>query len=461
MISKELLRRFDLNGPRYTSYPTADRFDPAVDASVYAQALAGVRGATSLYVHVPFCKSLCYYCACNKIVTKSTSVADEYLAHLTREIELVAQRSGPLEWIQIAFGGGTPNFLSIPQFESLFEALSRHTTLASEREQSIEIDPRYLQAGYLTSLRKLGFNRVSFGVQDFDEQVQALIHRFQSFEQTRAAVNAARDNGFASVSFDLVYGLPLQSRESFATTLERALSLDPDRIALFNYAHIPERFKAQRRIPIESLPSIDERVSLFLYATERLIDAGYVAIGLDHFAKPNDALARAAAEGTLRRNFQGYSTHSKTRLIGIGVSAISQLDGLIMQNSVQLDVYRSRIARSEFASHRGIALNFDDRIRARVIESLMCHGAIDWREIAGEFTVDPSTYFAKELAILGAMQREGIVEMSDQKIDVTETGRLLLRAVAMTFDAYRNRAPVVQSATAELATGPVLFSRIA
>jgi oxygen-independent coproporphyrinogen III oxidase len=461
VISEELLRRFDLNGPRYTSYPTADRFSTSIGASDYASALESVRGATSLYVHVPFCKSLCYYCACNKIVTKSTSVADEYLAYLKREIELVADRSGALEWVQIAFGGGTPNFLAIEQLESLFETLNKHTTLRSDREQSIEIDPRYLREGYMAGLRVLGFNRVSFGVQDFDERVQALIHRFQSFEQTRAAVSAARDAGFASISFDLVYGLPLQSRESFATTLERTLSLEPDRIALFNYAHIPERFKAQRRIPTDSLPSIEERVALFLYATERLIDAGYVAIGLDHFAKPNDSLARAAADRTLRRNFQGYSTHSKTQLIGIGVSAISQLDCLFAQNSAQIDVYQARIARNEFATHRGIALTFDDRVRARAIENLMCHGMIEWQSLADEFAIKPDAYFASEMIVLRRMQRDGIVSVSEEAIRITDAGHLLLRAVAMVFDAHRERPRAVDSNAVDSAVSPVRFSRIA
>jgi oxygen-independent coproporphyrinogen III oxidase len=461
VISEELLRRFDLNGPRYTSYPTADRFSTVVGANDYANALASVRGATSLYVHVPFCKSLCYYCACNKIVTKSTSVGDEYLVHLKREIELVAERCGPLEWTQIALGGGTPNFLAIEQLDSLFETLNKHTTLRRDREQSIEIDPRYLRDGYMSGLRALGFNRVSFGVQDFDERVQALIHRFQSFEQTRAAVSAARDVGFASVSFDLVYGLPLQSRESFAITLERTLSLEPDRIALFNYAHIPERFKAQRRIPTESLPTIEERIGLFLYATERLIDAGYVAIGLDHFAKPNDSLAHAAADHTLRRNFQGYSTHSKTQLIGVGVSAISQLDSLFAQNSARIDVYQSRIARNEFATYRGIKLVLDDRVRARVIENLMCHGVIEWLSLADEYSIEPAAYFANEMAALQRMQRDGIVNLEEEAMQITDAGRLLLRAVAMVFDVHRERPPAVTASALDAAAAPVRFSRIA
>ncbi len=461
MISDALLRRFDLNGPRYTSYPTADRFSSLVGPADYASALSAVKSPASLYIHIPFCRSLCYYCACNKIVTKSNSASNDYLTHLEREIELVAKNAPSLELVQIAFGGGTPNFFSITQFESLFRALIKHAHLDPNREQSIEIDPRYLSDGYMESLRALGFNRVSFGVQDFDEGVQKLIHRFQSFEQTRAAVAAAREASFSSVSFDLVYGLPLQSRDSFAATLERTLSLEPDRVALFNYAHIPERFKAQRRIPSESLPSIEERVSLFLYAAERLVDAGYVAIGLDHFARPRDPLAQAAADASLRRNFQGYSTHAKTQLIGIGVSAISQLNELFAQNSADLDVYQTRIGRGELATHRGIALTFDDRVRASVIEKLMCHGALHWPEIAAEFSIDAKSYFARELTSLQRLEQDGVLSLTPDTARVTDNGRLLLRAVAMVFDAYRDQPRPTQATSTEPEATPIRFSRIA
>jgi oxygen-independent coproporphyrinogen III oxidase len=459
VISENLLKRFDLYGPRYTSYPTADRFSGAVGAAQFADALDAASGrATSVYVHVPFCRSLCYYCACNKIVTKSTTVADKYVESLLHEIDLVADIAGRLPIVQLAFGGGTPNFLSLAQFSRLFDGLQRRFDLSDEREQSIEIDPRYLSDGYLLSLRALGFNRVSFGVQDFDEAVQSLIHRFQSFEQTRKAVIDARTAGIESVSFDLVYGLPIQSRETFAKTLERVLSLDPDRLALFNYAHIPERFKAQRRIPTDSLPSIDERVSLFLYARERLIDAGYVAIGLDHFAKPNDSLAKAAADGSLRRNFQGYSTHGRTQLIGLGVSAISQFDGAYAQNTAQLDAYETRIFQGTFATQRGVALDHDDRIRSRTIECIMCEGAVRWRDLSEEFSLDAKSYFSREISELRALAKDEIVSINDDGIRLTEPGRLLSRAVAMVFDAHRGR-PAVAPVNGE--AQPVRFSRIA
>ncbi len=461
MISQALLKQFDLNGPRYTSYPTADRFSTDVAVPELEEALAQVANTsrpTSLYVHIPFCRSLCYYCACNKVVTKSLVAADQYVDSLSQEIALVAKHTGRLRIAQLAFGGGTPNFLSLEQFARLFNSLHAHFELLGSREQSIEVDPRYLDDGYAGGLHELGFNRVSFGVQDFDERVQKLIHRFQSFEQTARAVREFRAAGFESVSFDLVYGLPIQSRESFAETLERTLLLDPERVALFNYAHIPERFKAQRRIPNEALPTIDQRVELFLYARERLVDAGYVAIGLDHFAKPSDALAAAFKSGSLRRNFQGYSTHQGTQLIGLGASAISQLDSCYTQNAPQLDAYYARLADGRLPTYRGISLTRDDRIRARVIESIMCEGRVMWAAIEQEFVISAQHYFTNEIRSLEKMQDSGVVNISGDTFHVSEPGRLLLRAVAMIFDAHRAR-PLQQVASESV--HPVRFSSIA
>lgn len=437
MFPAEVLKRFDLNGPRYTSYPTADRFATAFRPEAFARALESMpRRPASLYVHVPFCRSLCHYCACNKIISKSTTVADDYLVTLAQETALISGAVPKLPIVQLAFGGGTPNFLTIAQLRRLMADLSGKFELLENREQSIELDPRYLDAAYVSALPAMGFNRVSFGVQDFDQRVQALIHRSQTFEQTAQAVSAARDSGINSISFDLVYGLPIQSRETFAATLERALSLEPDRLALFNYAHIPERFKAQRRIPTHTLPTIELRTELFLYATERLVDAGYVAIGLDHFAKPGDSLARAVANGTLRRNFQGYSTHQSTDLIGLGVSAISNLNGVFSQNSPQLDVYRERIEGGQFATVRGIVLTHDDQVRAAVIEQIMCVGRVEWAAVATAFAIDRKTYFAAEHDGLAKFVDEGIVTLDDEQLVVTPHGRLLLRAVAMVFDAH-------------------------
>jgi len=435
----DVLKRFDLNGPRYTSYPTADRFVTKFGREDYAKALRTMQHRpASLYVHVPFCRSLCYYCACNKIISKSATVADEYLELLAHETALVTSQTGVLPIAQIAFGGGTPNFLSVAQLERLMADLESKFDFLADREQGIELDPRFLDAEYIAALPRLGFNRVSYGVQDFDQQVQTLIHRFQTFEQTAQAVQSARAVGINSVSFDLVYGLPIQSRESFAATLERVLSLEPDRLALFNYAHIPERFKAQRRIPTETLPSIQQRTELFLYATERLVDAGYQTIGLDHFAKPGDPLAKALADGSLRRNFQGYSTHQATDLIGLGVSAISNLNGVYSQNSPQLDTYRERVTANQFATVRGVALTRDDEIRSTVIEQIMCAGRVDWTNIGALFAIDPASYFATEQDAIEQFASVGIVTQSPRELVVTPQGRLLLRAVAMVFDAYKN-----------------------
>ncbi|MBL8309391.1 MAG: oxygen-independent coproporphyrinogen III oxidase [Burkholderiales bacterium] len=443
MFSAEVLKRFDLNGPRYTSYPTADRFTPSFRAEAYGAALSGMASRpASLYVHVPFCRSLCYYCACNKIVSKSATVADEYLAVLAAEMALVsgaASKSKPRHpVVQLAFGGGTPNFLSVTQLSRVMRDLGEHFDLLPGREQGIELDPRFLDDAYVSALPGMGFNRVSYGVQDFDERVQTLIHRFQSFDQTAQAVKAARDVGINSISFDLVYGLPIQSRETFAATLERVLSLEPDRLALFNYAHIPERFKAQRRIPTETLPSIEQRTDLFLYATERLVDAGYLTIGLDHFAKPGDPLADAYQDGTLRRNFQGYSTHQSTDLIGLGVSAISNLNGVFAQNSPQIDVYRERITQGQFATVRGVTLSRDDEIRSAVIEAIMCNGGVDWAVIGERFNIDPAEYFDAAREPLERFAEVGIVTLNERRLQVTAQGKLLLRAVAMVFDAYKN-----------------------
>jgi oxygen-independent coproporphyrinogen-3 oxidase len=436
VFSDQLLQRFDLNGPRYTSYPTADRFSVAFTADHQEQALARPRSESlSLYVHVPFCQSLCHYCACNKIISKNQSVADEYLDLVEAEARLVAKSLKRLPVVQLALGGGTPNFLSNVQMRRLLGILRQSFDFAGDREQSVEVDPRYLQPGYLAMLAELGFNRVSLGVQDFDERVQKLIHRDQSFEQTRAAVRETRDAGIRSLSFDLVYGLPIQSRETFAATLERVLALDPDRLALFNYAHLPERFKAQRRIPSEALPTIQQRTELFLYASERLVEAGYDMIGLDHFAKPGDALAQALRDGSLRRNFQGYGTYGRTDLVGLGLSAISQIGDAYSQNSPQRDVYRERILSGSLATVRGVQLSADDRVRGAVIEQIMCHGAVDWRAIAAEHAINVQDYFAAEWRRLQELADIGIVEHSPDRLHIPDSARLLLRAVAMVFDA--------------------------
>ncbi len=449
MFTPEILSRFDLNGPRYTSYPTADRLHGAIARDRVFEALNGVAGgAFSLYVHIPFCRSLCYYCACNKIVTKQPDAASRFLTLLEREIDLLGERIGGARLPQMALGGGTPNFLTIDEQRRLIGLVDRYFVRPLDREQSIELDPRFLSEDDVRALAELGYNRVSFGVQDFDRDVQRLIHRHQSFAQTANACRWAREAGITAISFDFVYGLPLQSRATLATTLERALSLEPDRIAIFNYAHIPERFKAQRRIPAESLPSIELRTEMFLYASERLADAGYVAIGLDHFAKPGDSLARAAADGSLRRNFQGYSTHGGLDLVGIGPSAISDVGGVLWQNAPQMDVYAERLEAGELPLVRGRIRSAEDRLRADVIERIMCHGKVDWAQIEARQGCDPRVALASEIESLAAFAAIGVVSYDDDGFRVTPQGRLLLRAVAMVFDAYRNmprEAPITYS----------------
>ncbi len=440
MFSQEVLSRFDLNGPRYTSYPSADRFTASVGVEQARQALDTVRGkAISLYVHIPYCRSLCYYCACNKIVTKNPADAEAYLDLLAAEIALVGPYSGRAPVRQIALGGGTPNFLTLTQQERLWKLLDTHFQALPEREQAIELDPRYLDRRYVEALVGLGYNRMSFGVQDFDPEVQKLIHRFQSFQQTADAVAWARAAGVPSISFDLVYGLPLQTRASFAATLERVIALEPDRVALFNYAHIPERFKAQRRIPSEALPTIAERVERFLYASERLADAGYQAIGLDHFAKPPDSLAQAARDGSLRRNFQGYSTHGGLDLIGLGVSAISDVAGVLSQNTPQVDVYRERLRQGQLATVRGLVRDADDRLRAEVIERIMCHGRVEWSDIEASHGSESMACLKPSILALQPLVEIDAVRLTPERLEVTEAGRLLLRAVAMAFDTWRLR----------------------
>jgi len=439
MFAPEILRRFDLNGPRYTSYPPADRMSAGLGRERIEAALATLAGEDiSLYVHIPFCRSLCYYCACNKIVTKRADAGTAYLDELAKEIELVAPMANGAAIRQFALGGGTPNFLSLPQQRRLIGAIDAAFGRAPTCEQAAELDPRYLDEAYVQGLAGLGYNRLSFGVQDFDPDVQRLIHRHQTFAQTADAVRWARRAGIEAISFDLVYGLPLQSRATLAMTLERALSLEPSRMALFNYAHLPERFKAQRRIPEQALPSIELRTEMFLYAVERLSDAGYVAVGLDHFARPHDSLARALADGTLRRNFQGYSTNGGLDLLGLGPSAISDVAGVLWQNAPQLDVYSERLSAGALPVLRGCERSGDDRLRADVIERIMCHGRLRWSEVAARHGCDVRAVLANEIAALRPMADLGVVRMGDDLLEVTPQGRLLMRAVAMAFDAYRH-----------------------
>lgn len=435
------LRRYDQSGPRYTSYPTADRFVEAFDAAAYARWLAepgagGVR-PLSLYVHIPFCNTVCYYCGCNKIVTKDHSKAAEYLGFLEKEVDLVAaQLKGGRRLEQLHLGGGTPTFLSIEELQRVMVILRARFSLEPRAELSIEIDPRTAPPEKIHALAALGFNRLSVGVQDFDPEVQQAVNREQSLEITRAAIEAARDSGFTSINLDLIYGLPLQTSARFATTLDRVLELNPDRIALYHYAHLPARFKPQRRIDGDALPSPQEKLTIMMDAIRRLCAAGYDYIGMDHFARSNDDLARAQRQGRLHRNFQGYSTRPDSDLIGLGVSAISKVGPTYAQNVRTLDEYYECLRGGTLPIQRGIQLNADDLVRRAVIMALMCHFEVSKEAIATSHLIDFDEYFARELGELAPLQEAGLVECSKEWISVTPRGRLLVRALAMVFDRY-------------------------
>ncbi|HEX7155890.1 MAG TPA: oxygen-independent coproporphyrinogen III oxidase [Burkholderiaceae bacterium] len=438
---RSILRRFDVPGPRYTSYPTADRFIEAFDADTYAAWLA-TRGAVpqrplSLYVHIPFCNTVCYYCACNKVVTKDHGKAAEYLGFLEREIELVAAKmkgTQPVE--QLHFGGGTPTYLTSDELVRVMRMLTSRFSLAPRGEYSIEIDPRTAPAEKIRTLAALGFNRVSLGVQDFDPAVQQAVNRVQSFELTKATADAAREAGFQSVNLDLIYGLPHQSTASFAVTLDRVLELSPDRIALYHYAHLPDRFKPQRRINSADVPSSQEKLTIMIDAIRRLSDAGYHYIGMDHFAKADDELARAQRQGRLHRNFQGYSTRADCDLIGLGVSAISKVGPTYAQSTRSLDDYYDRLREGLLPTQRGVLLDADDIARRAVIMALMCHFEVAKESIEAAHLLRFDHYFQRELEALKPFEEVGLVECSKDWISVTPKGKLLVRAIAMVFDRY-------------------------
>lgn len=451
-LSPELLRRHDVAGPRYTSYPTADRFVEAFGPDDYVRALQQRRSGAaalvlplSLYVHVPFCESLCYYCACNKIITKHHDRAAEYLRYLGREVDLHTAQLGAGQTVsQLHLGGGTPTFLNDTELRELMAMLKRSFSLAPGGEYSIEVDPRTIDVTRLDTLAELGFNRLSFGVQDFDPAVQKAVHRIQPAEQVFALVQAARARGFESVNVDLIYGLPQQTPESFARTLQQVRELRPDRIALYAYAHLPERFKPQRRIASAELPGAAAKVAMLSDAMARFVEAGYVYVGMDHFALPNDALAVAKRQGRLHRNFQGYSTQPDCDLIGLGVSSIGRIGATYSQNAKTLEEYYDAIDRGRFAVVRGLALSRDDLVRRAVIMALMCQGEVLYESINLAYLTDFKSYFATELEVLRELEIQGLVTLEDNGIQVTGTGWYFVRAVAMVFDRYlqadRNRA---------------------
>ncbi|MCH7345728.1 oxygen-independent coproporphyrinogen III oxidase [Pelomonas sp. CA6] len=443
-INEDLLRRFDVPGPRYTSYPTADRFVEAFSAEHFRQALAqraeGVGGASplSIYVHVPFCESLCYYCACNKVITKHHEKAAEYLDALECEMDLVQERlgRGANSVSQLHFGGGSPTFLSDVELTRLMQSLRQRFRLAPGAEVSVEVDPRTVTEARLSHLRSLGFNRLSFGVQDFNPEVQKAVHRMQSFESVQQLMQQARQLGFESTNVDLIYGLPKQSPESFANTVNQVASLRPDRIALYGYAHLPQRFKSQRRIADHALPTGADKLSMLSGAIGGFLGHGYCYIGMDHFALPEDSLAVAKRQGRLHRNFQGYSTQPDCDLIGLGVSSISRVGAHYAQNAKTLDEYYDALRQRQLPIQRGLALSRDDLVRRAVIMALMCQGRVEFESIELAHLITMRDYFRAELAQLAQYEQDGLVQLEPQAIQVTAMGWFFVRAVAMVFDRY-------------------------
>ncbi len=440
----DLIRRYDGLGPRYTSYPTANYFTADFTRENYQALCAASNAKTppkglSVYVHIPFCKTLCYYCACSKIVTRHPEKAATYMQRLYREIDLQARLFDQQRALrQLHFGGGTPTFLSADQMTKLMAHLESGFGFAppGEREFSIEIDPRTLRSGSLDVLRQQGFDRVSFGVQDLDPKVQAAVNRLQPADMTLAAIEDARAAGFGALSLDLIYGLPHQTPTSFGRTLEQIIAFRPERLAIYNYAHLPGMFRAQKLIRQEDLPDAGQKLQIFSETVERLTEAGYVYIGLDHFALPDDDLVRAQENRALQRNFQGYSTHADCDLVGLGMTAIGKVGDGYAQNHKTLAEYYAAIDGGELAIARGLRLGHDDRLRRAVIQALMCHSYVDGAKISAEFDIDFLSYFSAELNALAQFADDGLVEVAGAQIHVSDTGRFLLRPIAMVFDAY-------------------------
>ncbi len=442
IFDAELIRKYDKAGPRYTSYPTAVQFHEGFDEAQY-RTLATASNAAgkplSLYFHIPFCDTVCFYCACNKIVTRNRQRAAPYLERLQLEIALqgaLFDHNRPVT--QLHWGGGTPTFISADEMRQLMQVTRAHFRLLDDDggEHSIEIDPREANVDTIALLRELGFNRLSIGVQDFDPLVQQAVNRIQSKQVTLEAMAAARREGFKSISVDLIYGLPHQSVARFARTLDSIIASDPDRISLFNYAHLPALFKTQRQIDETALPTAVVKLDILKSAIERLTAAGYVYIGMDHFAKPMDELARAQQEGTLYRNFQGYSTHADCDLVAMGVTSISKVGDSYSQNLKTLDAYYNRLDSGHLPVFRGVLLNADDCLRRTAITQLICHFALEFAALEKQYGIVFADYFAAELQELGDMQADGLLELSASGIQVRPAGRLLIRNICMVFDAY-------------------------
>ena len=441
-FNTDLIRRYDKAGPRYTSYPTAVEFNDTFSLEDYYQQIIEANQSErdlSLYFHIPFCDTVCFYCACNKIITKNREHANHYLKSLHKEIAMQASLfDGDKQVKQLHWGGGTPTFINKQQMFDLMNVTRQHFSLADDDsgEFSIEIDPREADAETITLLRQLGFNRLSIGVQDFDPDVQRAVNRLQTKQQTMTAIDAARDNHFHSISIDLIYGLPKQTAESFAQTLKQIIEISPDRLSLFNYAHMPNRFKVQRQIKQHELPSAVTKLEILKQSIKTLVDSGYVYIGMDHFAKPDDALAIAQREKKLYRNFQGYSTHADCDLIGLGMTSIGSVGNCYVQNQRTLDDYCSRIENKQMAILQGFALSTDDLLRKAIINQLICHFELDIKALERRFHIIFADYFAYELNMLDDFINDGLLYIKKSHITVTPLGRLLIRNICMIFDRY-------------------------
>ncbi len=448
-----LISRLSQSGPRYTSYPTADRFSDRFAYRDYLQAVThahsrGGRQPLSLYLHIPFCDTVCYYCGCNKIVTKNREKAVTYLGYLKREIEMQGKLFAGFNHVeQLHFGGGTPTYLSDAQMDDLMQHIHRWFDLADDEkgEYSIEVDPRSVTAERIHQLRKQGFNRISLGVQDFDIEVQKAVNRIQPEEKTLEVIQAARDAGFRSVSIDLIYGLPKQNVISMSQTLTKVIAANPDRIAVYHYAHLPHLFKPQRRIHEADLPSSDAKLDMLALCIRRLNEAGYVYIGMDHFAKPDDELAIAQRQGRLHRNFQGYSTHADADLIACGVSAIGSVGMCYSQNVKTLDAYYDKLDQGELPVVRGYQLNMDDVLRRFIIQMLMCNFELSIHSLEQAYPITFKAYFEQELEKLAELAELGLLTLDDEWISITLKGRLLIRNVCMVFDRHLQEARRLQS----------------
>ena len=438
----ELIQRYDGRGPRYTSYPTALQFSDKLTVDDYianAKASNASGAPLSLYFHIPFCHTLCYYCGCNKIVTRNQDRVSSYMNNLYREIDMQSElfdRSRVVE--QLHFGGGTPTYLDEPQLRDLFRKIGESFTLddSDKRQYSIEVDPRTVDGDGIRLLTELGFNRLSLGIQDFEPKVQEAVNRLQSVDEVTSLLDVSRAAGFNSISFDLIYGLPHQTVTTFDRTLDTVIEMRPDRFAVYNYAHLPQRFKGQRMINAEDIPAPQTKLDILESTIEKLTGAGYIYIGMDHFALPDDELVTARRNGTLQRNFQGYSTHRYCDLVGMGVSSISSIGNVFSQNSVTTMEYEALIENDQLPVRKGIAVDDDDLIRADAIQALMCYDELVYDAFKARNGVDFADYFAAEIERLKPLSDDELIEVSDSSIRITPKGRLLLRNIAMTFDRY-------------------------